>query len=161
MAMGMPSDRRWTTLEFLEFCHPSVREIYAYWDSKRQGRSMPSRADIDPAEMIPFLPNLILVDVASREPLSLVYRLVGTREVEARGRDPTNGSVADNFYCRSREEALANYRDVIERRAPLFDHGSKHSPHSRLSEHGSIFLPLSHDGAAVNKIMVYTVYRLT
>ena len=158
--METSSDRRWTTLEFLEFCHPSVREIYAYWDGKRRGRRMPSRADIDPAEMIPFLPNLILVDVVCTEPLSLTYRLVGTREVEARGRDPTNSSVAENFYCRSREDALANYQDVIERRAPLFDFDSKNSPHSRLSEHGSIFLPLSSDGKAVNKIMVYTVYKL-
>lgn len=159
--METPSHRRWTTLEFLEFCDPSVREIYAYWDGKRRGRRMPSRADIDPAEMVPFLPNLILVDVLSIEPLSLTYRLVGTREVEARGRDPTNSSVADNFYCRSRDDALANYRDVIERRAPLFDAGSKTSPYSRLSEHGSIFLPLSSDGEVVNKIMVYTVYSLT
>lgn len=157
--MTRKTDYRWTTLDFLEFCHPAVREIYAYWDGKRQGRLMPSRADIDPAEMIPFLPNLILVDVVTRDPLELVYRLVGTREVEARGRDPTNRSVADHFYCRSREDALANYRDVIERRAPLFDADSKNSPYSRLSEHGSIFLPLSSDGVTVNKIMVYTVYK--
>lgn len=159
--METPGHKRWTTLEFLDFCHPSVRDIYAYWDGKRRGRRMPSRADLDPAEMVPFLPSLILVDVVSIEPLSLTYRLVGTREVEARGRDPTNGTVADNFYCRSREDALANYRDVIERRAPLFDHGLKKSPHSRLREHGSIFLPLSQDDEVVNKIMVYTVYSLT
>jgi hypothetical protein len=150
---------RWITPEFLEVCHPSIREIHVYWDGKRRGRRMPSRADIDPAEMIPFLPNLMLVDVASVEPLSLVYRLVGTREVTARGNDPTGRTVAEAFYGRSLDGALGNYRAVIEGRAPVFDPDDKASPHGRLSERGSIFLPLSDDGETVNKVMVYTAYK--
>jgi hypothetical protein len=157
--MTTPSYQRWTTLEFLEFCHPDIRRFHAYWDAKREGRRLPSRADIDPAEMIPFLPNLILVDVESREPLSLTYRLVGTREVEARGRDPTHLPVAEGFYCYSRDEALLSYRLVVESRAPMFCDDTKASPHCRLTEHGSLFLPLSDDGETVNKVMVYTVYR--
>ena len=150
---------RWITQEFLEVCHPSIREIHAYWDSKRRGRRMPSRADIDPAEMIPFLPNLMLVDVASVEPLSLVYRLVGTREVTARGSDPTGRTVADAFYGRSLDETLGNYRAVIEGRTPAFDPDDKTSPHGRLSERGSIFLPFSDDDETVNKVLVYTAYK--
>lgn len=148
-----------TTPEFLASCHPSIREIHAYWDGKRRGRRMPSRADIDPAEMVPFLPNLTLVDVASTEPLSLVYRLVGTREVAARGNDPTGRTVAEAFYGRSLEGAMANYRAVIDGRIPVFDPDDKTSPHGRLSERGSIFLPLSDDGETVNKVLVYTAYK--
>lgn len=158
---GMPAiaQPRWTTLEFLEFCHRSIREIHVYWDRKRGNRCMPSRADIDPAEMIPFLPNLVLVDVVSHTPLELTYRLVGTREVEARGRDPTGQPVADAFYCRSKEAALTNYRLVIDLKGPLFDSEVRDSPYSRLSDRGSIFLPLSDDGETVNKILVYTAFK--
>jgi hypothetical protein len=49
---------------------------------------MPSRADIDPTEIVPFLPGIMLVDVVADE-RRFVYRLVGTREVAMRGRDPT------------------------------------------------------------------------
>lgn len=157
--MTSPSYQRWTSLAFLDFCHPDIRQFHAYWDEKRAGRRMPSRGDIDPAEMVPFLPNLILVDVESREPLSLTYRLVGTREVEARGRDPTHLPVADNHYCYSREEVLESYRLVVDGRVPMYCHHTRASPHSRLTELGSLYLPLSEDGHTVNKVMVYTVYR--
>src|SRR5262249_29214633 len=49
----------------------------AYWESKRPGRRMPARRDIDPAEMLDLLPNVMLVDVV-REPLDFRYRLIGT-----------------------------------------------------------------------------------
>lgn len=146
-------------MEFLTFCHPSVREIHGYWDGKRGNRRMPSRADLDPAEMIPFLPNLLLLDVVSQAPLELTYRLVGTREVEVRGSDPTGRSVTDAFYCRSREAALANYQMVIDLRQPIFDADIRNSPFSRLSDCGSIFLPLSNDDRTVNKVLVYTAFK--
>ncbi|MBV5325778.1 MAG: PAS domain-containing protein [Rhodospirillaceae bacterium] len=36
---------------FLEVCTPRIKRAYEYWDSKRNGRSMPSRAYIDPNEI--------------------------------------------------------------------------------------------------------------
>jgi hypothetical protein len=157
--MGEQLQARWTTPDFLAICPASVRAMHAYWESKLRGRRMPSRADLDPAEIVPFLPNILLVDVVSHDPLSLVYRVVGTREVEARGMDPTNRSVADAFYCRSLDVALANYRLAIELKAPVFDNGPQKSPYARLSDHGSIFLPLSEDDETVNKILVYTAFK--
>lgn len=145
--------------EILARSHPELRAFYEHWDRKRAGRRMPARADLDPAEMIRFLPNLILADVESLEPLSLVYRLVGTREVAFRGKDPTGQKVAEGFSCRSREAALAHYRMVIERRMPIFDNDRRTSPQAALSEHGTIFLPLSDDGQTVNKVLVYTAFE--
>ncbi len=157
--MGEQFKALWTTLDFLTICPVSVREMHAYWDSKRRGRRMPSRDDLDPSEIIPFLPNLLLVDGVAQDPLSGVYRLVGTREVEARGMDPTSRSVADAFYCRSQETALNNYRLAIELKAPVFDNAIRDSPYSRLSDRGSIFLPFSPDDETVNKILVYTAFK--
>jgi len=155
----IPPHARWITPESLEGCHPSIREFHAYWESKRHGRRMPARADIDPSEIVSFLPNIILLDVASVEPLTLVYRLVGTREVTARGNDPTGRSVTEAFYGRSLGEVLGNYRATIEGRTPVLDLDDKTSPHTRLSECGSLFLPLSDDGETVNKVLVYTAYK--
>ncbi|MBG06491.1 MAG: hypothetical protein CMM59_20710 [Rhodospirillaceae bacterium] len=49
--------------EFIQSRNERIRGIYEYWDSKRQGRRMPSRADIDPVEIPEYLSNVILVDV--------------------------------------------------------------------------------------------------
>jgi hypothetical protein len=43
--------RRSTSLEFLDRCPAPVAAFYRYWDSKRAGRAMPSRADLDLADM--------------------------------------------------------------------------------------------------------------
>jgi hypothetical protein len=37
-----------------------VRQLHDYWQSKRGGRDVPDRSDIDPAEIIPLLPNILL-----------------------------------------------------------------------------------------------------
>ena len=53
-----------------------MRAAHEYWLSKRQGRLMPARADIDPVEIPTLLPYVVLIDVV--EPLNFRYRLIGT-----------------------------------------------------------------------------------
>ena len=56
---------------------PVNRAALAYWESIRKGRPMPSRADLDPADIVELLPQVFLLDV-QQEPLNFRYRLVGT-----------------------------------------------------------------------------------
>jgi hypothetical protein len=144
--------------EFLDRCHPTVRAIYDYWIHKRGARLMPARRDIDPTEIVPHLPGIMLVDVVADE-RRYVYRLVGTREVEARGQDPTGKSVGEKFHGSSRENVLRNYDWVCRDRAALFDDYHFTSPGGRLLDEQAIFLPLSADGETVNQILVYTHHR--
>src|SRR4030095_6374499 len=106
--------------DFLGRCHPAIRAIYAYWEGKRGGRRLPARSDIDPTEFVPHLPGIMLVDVVADE-RRYVYRLVGTREVEARGQNPTGRPVGEKFHGSSRENVLRNYDHVCRERAALFD----------------------------------------
>ena len=56
-----------------------LRASWDYWQSKLAGRSMPTRADLDPPLEIPrLLPWIILTDVLLRDPLDFRYRLIGT-----------------------------------------------------------------------------------
>src|SRR5215470_7158943 len=106
--------------EYLDRCHAAIRALYDYWDQKRGGRRMPARSDIDPTEFVAHLPGIMLVDVVADE-RRYVYRLVGTREVEARGQDPTGHAVGEKFHGSSRENVLSNYDRVCRERRPLFD----------------------------------------
>jgi hypothetical protein len=125
-----------TTLEFLSVCSGPVRDIYAYWDRRREGRRMPSRTDISAAEFAGHLPGIVFVEV-QRDPLNYVYRSVGAREIEARGSDPTGKSVADYWHGGGGMEAvLGNY--VIDE---------------------SLFMPLSPDERTVTDILTYTHYE--
>jgi hypothetical protein len=149
--------RRWTRPNFLHRCTPLIAEVYGYWDGKRRGRRVPARADIDPAELRPYIANMLLVDV-QHEPFSLTYRLAGTREVKARGGDPTGKDVASHFIGDSWDAILFKYRFAVEQRAFIYDEDPAPIGSPRVRELASLFLPLSPDDQTVNMVMVCTEY---
>jgi hypothetical protein len=135
-----------------------LEPLYRYWDQKRGARRMPRRADIDPAELVRFLPALMIVDVVGDD-RRYVYRLVGTREVDARGGDPTGRPVGEAFIGSSRERVLANYDRVQLTARPHIDISQVVTTKDRLDDSQVIFLPLSEDDHAVSQILVYTVFE--
>jgi hypothetical protein len=140
---------------------PDLLEIYAYWLRKRGDRAMPARADIEPTEIGRLLPGMLLVDV-QRTPdgaPDFLYRLVGTREVDMRGHDPTGRRVAEAYYGTSAESVIGWYRRVVEARSPFLDDDCYHLPGQEWSPFASIYLPLSNDGAEVNMVLVYSSFR--
>jgi hypothetical protein len=142
---------------FLDGCSPRIRRFHGYWNGKRGGRPMPSRADIDPAEIKDLLPGIILIDV-SHDPLKLTYRLVGTNEVQARGSDPTGQDVATTIYAENPEEALRTYALAIETRDVVYQEEPGETRSPRLSEVGMLVAPLSADGVTVDKLLIFVDY---
>lgn len=139
----------------------SIGQLFNYWRAKRGDRPMPARADIDPAEIKAFLPLSILVDVTyddAGEP-DFTYRLVGTREVEIRGGDPTGRRVAEAFHGPSLENVVGCYRLVVDNRTPFLDDEYFVREGDNFADEANLFLPLSNDGEKVNMVMVFTAYR--
>lgn len=145
-------------LDFLNICTPRIRRAYEYWDSKRHGRRMPARADIDPSEIRDLLPGIILIDVAY-DPLRLTYRLVGTDEVEARGYDPTGKDVREHVFAVTPDFGFETYSISIRERTVAFDQEPWSAPNPRLCEVGSLVMPLSNDDETVHMLMAFCDYR--
>lgn len=143
---------------FLLTCHPDVAAVYRLWDGKRAGRAIPARADFDPVEIpLHILPGILLVDVDAA-PLRFRYRLVGTREVERRGNDPTGLDVMVGHYGPDAERALETYGYVAARAAPLYRNDVVlDSDYARRAEE-RLFLPLGIDGKTVNMILAYVFW---
>lgn len=133
--------------------HPSLRKLYEYWNAKRGGRAIPARGDIDPIDLKPLLPLLILIDVVP-DPRRYVYRLVGTHEVEMRGGDPTGKPVEEAYYGESADEATYCLDRVVRTRQPVLYRGTYQPLSTRTQQEDVIFLPLSKNGEAVNMIVV-------
>jgi hypothetical protein len=94
------------------------RLLLDYWLAKRGDRRMPARADIDPAELVSLLPNLMLVDVAG-DPARFRFRLVGTRVVRASGEDRTGHFFDEYPFFRAYPSVLDQYRQVANEVEPL------------------------------------------
>jgi hypothetical protein len=135
---------------------PQTRAVFAYWDSKRQGRVMPARRDLDPIEMKAWLPGIQLIDVFE-DPRRLVYRLVGQVEVEMRGFNHAGHEVAEAYFAVSKEDALLNYNLVIDDQTMVYDWARYATNGGFQVSQETIFLPLSDDGQCVNMVITYTV----
>jgi hypothetical protein len=152
---------------WLSTCASDIRAIYFYWKSKAAGRRMPARADIEPFDLVAYLPSIMLVDVfpeavqpdtpGAPPQRRYVYRLVGTLEVTVRGMDPTGKSVATHSFGQDPELALRNYNAVVDQAEPVLDRSEEMSLDRSLADLEAIFLPLSNDGVNVNMVLVYTV----
>lgn len=139
--------------DLLADSHASLRQLYAYWDARRGARTMPARSDIDPVDLKALLPVLILIDVVP-DARRYTYRLVGTREVEMRGRDPTGKSILEAYYGESAEDTTFYLDRVVQAREPVLYRGTYQPLTTRTQRDDVLFLPLSKDGEAVNMIML-------
>jgi hypothetical protein len=130
-------------------------ELYAYRASKLRGRRMPSRADIDPAEIKHLLPIVLLTDVIGDEAEPRFrYRLAGTEIVRRFGRELTGHGVEEMLKGDYGRSVVAVYKAVVQERVPIYSRTrvAVHSGEKVGSDR--LMLPLSADGERVN--MVFT-----
>jgi hypothetical protein len=131
-----------------------IQHMYRYWRGKARDGRLPRRVDIDPADIPRFLSHLMIVEVVDDE-RRYVYRLVGTKEVEMRGRDPTGMSVIEGFLGPSLEDVLSMYDGTVRERTPQYDDKPYISTNGRWISDETLFLPLSDDGVRINRILVF------
>ena len=128
-----------------------VRTLHRWWRDRCAG-DIPDRADLDPADLKPLLPNLFLIDV-EHQPFRIRYRLAGTRVTEVTGYDIT-GHYLDNLLPADASEPwVEHYRTAYRTRQPLF--GAVNAPTRR----GGYFtyefglFPLRNGGTAVEQFV--------
>jgi hypothetical protein len=136
-----------------EISHPTLVEIYRYWATKRRGRTMPNRADIDPTEILALLPNIFMVNV-ERDPLRFKYRLIGTAVVGLLGRDFTGRTIDTTNYSEQHAAALREiFVAVVDTGRPVGWKGNIfYVPGREWMPIESILLPLGKDGKGVKII---------
>ena len=88
---------------------PEQRQLYDYWLARGEGREMPTRADINPADIPRLLPFVSLIDVGDKLEHSKV-RLAGTRLRDVFDREITGLKIADLDLGPKREYWMTAYR---------------------------------------------------
>jgi len=132
-------------------------DLYRYWDTKRQGRCMPARRDLNPSEMPVLLPHLTLIDVIEGR---FRYRLVGSKVVQDLGREMTGTWVGTHVTPPEYAAALCGiYEQVCSTRQAIFTTGEYRSPSKLMHAVSRLLVPLSEDGKNVNMIMLSRVSR--
>jgi len=136
---------------------PILRQGLAYWNDKRGERAMPARADLDPMEIIPILPHVILFDVL-RDPLDFRYRLIGT-VVEEHMSEPYTGRRFSEFEGqRASSRIWACCEHVLNEKQPLRTDIPYIGPKSNFTTIEDIMMPLSSDCETVDMIFIVVEY---
>lgn len=131
---------------------PTTVALHAYWHSKRRGRCMPSRADIDPAEMKALLPYVFMHEADPDGTFRV--RLVGQAIVEFLGVNRTGQPVTAGLTAEGAASLMSVLDAVRQGRQPRFQQGEvfwwREKEYRRFE---ACFLPLSADGRHVNIVL--------
>lgn len=132
--------------------HPKIHRMHAYWLSKRGGREMPRRADIDVLDLRDCLGNLCLLDVVGEAPRRFRFRVDGSNLAALTGFELTGKFVDDVPDAGYRDFLTALYERVCATRVPVFLANAE-DWNGRGIEEISVTLPLSSDGGNVDGIL--------
>jgi hypothetical protein len=131
--------------------HDVLKRLHGYWLAKRGDRPAPSRADIDPVELAPQLPHVILVDV-EHAPLRFRFRLIGTAIVKGFNQDLT-GRYFDEIEHMPEQRVLNQHLMAVATWGPplcaMLDYTHKDG---RFVRYERLALPLSSDGTTVDML---------
>jgi hypothetical protein len=132
----------------------AIQGFNAYWLRKGQGKAMPARADIDPAEIKPILPDLVLLNV-EWEPFRCSVRLRGTRAEQFRPKHVTKYlDEATTFEPGRREDYLAEMKFVATQRRPAFSRDYLTTRSGLVRDIWAGVWPLAPLGERVNMLVV-------
>ncbi|WP_119418295.1 PAS domain-containing protein [Desertibaculum subflavum] len=130
-------------------------DLYRYWQGRRRDGLLPGRADINPAEIVPLLPHLSLVDIVGGR---FRYRLAGTRVVEDTGRELTGAYIGASVQPPEYAAAIcAVYEHARTRAVPIFAQGGYRTPAGAVHSVSRLLLPLAADGVNVDMMIVSRV----
>lgn len=134
---------------------PDLVFALEYWAAKRGNRFAPARSDIDPLDITAILPRIMLADVVrdAAGRLGFRYRLSGTGIGRTHGSELTGQGPLDLRPAPYGALIDAHYRQVMQLRRPLA-HVITLRTDQKTCAYARIILPLSSDGAAIDKLMI-------
>lgn len=144
--------------DFLDL-HPRFRAVADYLAARAPHGRLPGRRHIDPADLKPHLPFINLIDVfyEAGEP-RFRYRLVGTAQVEATGKDITGRTAEEAHDPAYLRLVLAGMRAAVCTRQPDFAERAVPHPTREHIRYRRVMFPLADDGVTVDMLLAVSVY---
>jgi hypothetical protein len=148
----------WTERDLaLVDAHPRISRLFATWKSRHRPAGLPGYTSFASGDLDELRPGLWVVEV-QREPFRLRYRTVGSRVVEALGRD-VSGMWLDEAHPTGRPKYAERAMAVVRTGVPSWRRGPpllwQHALYTKLE---NLILPLADDGATIDTLLMLTVF---
>jgi hypothetical protein len=124
--------------------HPSVRELFDYWNARRGRRPVPERAEIEPGEIRRVLADTFIL---SFEPgAGHPFRIAGTRVCALFSRELKGESFLDLWSTESRNDIRDLLKIVADESVGVVASASAANASGASLQLELVLLPLSHHG---------------
>jgi hypothetical protein len=139
--------------------HISLIKLRDYWRTKAGDRSMPSRADIDPAEIRALLPHVGLIEIGP-SPQRFQFRLVRTEVVRAVCLELTGHYLDEIDLHDHRARIIEQYAKAANSAEPVCSIEEYTLKDGRHLRYERMLLPLSNDGKSVDMLLGGCVFDI-
>ena len=132
---------------------PVLQRLYALWhDRAGPSGALPTLSLIEEIELV-HGPSMSLVEV-THNPLQFRYRWVSSEVATVVGYDMTGKPTEAIPDAAARAYVERLYQSALTLRAPLYERGELVLGGRRVP-HRALVLPLSSDGSAIDKLLIY------
>ena len=135
-----------------------IDQLESYWRSKRGAGNLPARDDIDPADLVPLLPYILLTELEPA-PFRVRFRLVGTQVVAQSGKDFTGCYLDELSFHDNAMHFSEVYHRVAEHAAPVYGLSEMLCMGSGVMGFYFAVFPLAQDGRAASHAIAVEDYR--
>lgn len=153
-----PGKGHMTNVRALNFRSDMNAAAYEYWCGLTDGDRLPGRRHIDPSDMLPFLPYVMLMDVIREPELDFRYRLIGTKHQSFWLKNLTGVCIR----ATEQQGPGSTIWKGLERAATTAMPMSTRAPYvgtkKEIYEIEDILMPLAEDGRTVDMIFVCCDY---
>ncbi|MBI1206117.1 MAG: PAS domain-containing protein [Azospirillum sp.] len=130
--------------------HPELRRLFVLWTDKCGEEGLPSAADLEPDELRPWIPNILIMEIVSAG--NFAYAYYGRSFTSAFGENRL-GQTLERLPAEHRAILHAEYDKVRTERRPI---GRVYTAdfNGVVQTWERLVLPLSTDGATVDRMLV-------
>jgi hypothetical protein len=127
------------------------RELHAYWDALRAGRSAPERNDIEPGAIRAILADTFVLDFDKES--GFPFRIVGSRANSLFLRELRGLSFLEIWREADREQVRAALDSVANETRPYLLRAEARPPGVETAEIETTLLPLRHNGSTRSRVL--------
>lgn len=127
-----------------------IKDLHSYWQRQKGNRACPSKVDIRPKDLVPYLPHVFLVDVL--DGINFRFRMAGTHFCEITERRMAGDfieAIFPDMFCAEVRQAWQQASDG----ATVLGRGKVWIPAKDFLQWEGIVLPLSQSGKAVDTLV--------
>jgi len=127
--------------------------VLTYWQNMRDQDGLARKSMLDPSELAPCLPHLILMDV-QHEPMDFRYRLIGEMARYHLQTDLTGKWFSEIPYKAAPSRIHSAFSKVVQSQLPRSTRVPYVGPHSSFSEIEDLVLPLASDTDGIDFLLI-------